>query len=132
MAIRLNDAIRSVMADAGVVGYLGTAGILSVYAGTQPATGGGATTQGKIVEIAGISWNAATNGTALIAASKTGTCGTAGTAAWARLTDSSGTTYVVDGNCGTASTSNFVIDVALIAGDSVVTLTAATIVVPGS
>jgi hypothetical protein len=132
MAIKINDALRSQIVDSGIVGGLGTSGILKVYGGTQPETGGEATTQGIIVEIGGVSWSASSNGTALIAGNKAGTAGTDGTAAWARLSDSSGTSFVVDGNCGTASTNNFVIDTAEIVTSAVVTLTAATIVQPAS
>lgn len=132
MAIKLNDGMRSMIIDSGIMGGLGTAGILKVYGGTQPTTGGEATTQGIIVEIGGISWDAATNGTSFIAAVKTGTAGTAGTATWARLSGSDGTSYIIDGNCGTAVSSDFVIDAADVAESAVVTLNAATIIQPAA
>jgi hypothetical protein len=132
MAIRINDTMRSQIVDAGIIGGLGTSGILKVYGGTQPSVGGEATTQGIIVQIDGISWSPATNGTSLITGTKTGTAGTAGTAAWARLSGTDGTSYVVDGNCGTAATSNFVIDAVAIDSTSIVSLTAATLIQPAS
>jgi hypothetical protein len=132
MAIRLNNAMRSQIVNSGIVGGFGTSGILKVYGGTQPSTGGEATTQGIIVEIGSIDWGAATNGTALITGTKTGTANTAGTATWARLSGSDGTSYIIDGNCGTASTCDFVIDAVGIASTSIVSLTAATIVQPAA
>lgn len=132
MALRLNDPLRTKIVDDGIVGYLGTSAILKVYGGTQPGTGGEATTQGIIVQIGSISWGAASNGTASISGAPSGTCGTAGTATWARLSDSSGTAYVIDGNCGTASTCDYVITAIAIDADEVVSLTAAAIVQPAS
>lgn len=139
MAIKINDALRTKMVNT-VVGYLsgtagtsGNEGMLRVYGGIQPDSGGGtAGTQAILVQIAGIAWSAGSNGTALITASKTGTAGTSGTAVWARLSGSDGTGYIVDGVCGTAVTDTFVIDNAAIAGAAVVTLSAATIIQPGS
>jgi hypothetical protein len=133
MAIRLNDAIRTGIVDSGIVGMLGTSGILKIYNTPQPPAGGEATTSNLIVTISGISWNPATNGTGLISGTKTGTAGaTAGTAAWGRLSGTDGSTYLVDGNCGTAATCDFVINAVAIAASSVVSLTAATIVQPAS
>lgn len=139
MAIRLNDPIRSKIADqisaylSGTSGTKGTAGVLKVYNGTQPGTAGGTSgTSLLIVEISPISWSNASNGTAAISTNVTGTAGTDGTATWARLSDSSGTAYIIDGNCGTSAASDFVIDIAEITATSVVTLSAATLIQPGS
>jgi hypothetical protein len=111
---------------------MGTA-VLKIYGGSQPLTGGDATTQGIIVQIGGILWNSPVSGTAGITASYAGTAnGTAGTAVWARLADTSGTSVVIDGACGTAASNEFVIDLAAIAGTSIVTLTAATLIMPAS
>jgi hypothetical protein len=147
MAIKILDSVRTQMVDAVVAclsgtsgtagtiiaGTSGSAGALRVYGGTQPGTAGGtAGTQEILVRIDGLSWGAATNGTATLTASKTGTAGTTGTATWARLSGTNGTGYIIDGVCGTAATSDFVIDAAAISADAVVTLTAATIVQPGS
>jgi len=133
MAIRLNNAIRTGIVDSGIVGMLGTSGILNIYNTPQPAAGGDATTANLIVTISGISWKPATNGTAYISGTFAGTAGaTAGTAAWGRMTGTDGSTYIIDGNCGTSSTSDFVINAVAVAGASVVSLTAATIVQPAA
>jgi hypothetical protein len=132
MAIRLNNAMRSAIVNSGIVGFLGTSGIVKVYDGVQAANGGDAATGNCLVQINAVAWNTGTNGTALITGTKTGTAGTAGTATWARLSGTDGTTYIIDGNCGTAATCDFVIDAAPIALSSVVSLTAATIVQPAA
>jgi hypothetical protein len=132
MALKLMNSVRNAIIDAGVVGYFGTA-TLKVFGGTQPGTGGYTYgTQAIIVEISGITWNAASNGTATITGTKTGTAGTSGTSTWARLSDVSGTAYIIDGACGTAATSDFIIDSGVIAEDAVITLTAATVIQPDS
>jgi hypothetical protein len=132
MAIKLNDPMRSKIIDLGVVGQLGTTGVLKVYTGTQPETGGGTSgTSVLLVTISDISWNSASNGTATITGNATGTAATSGVAAWARLTDTTGTAYIVDGNCGT-STEDFVLDATSISAEAVVTLTAATLVQPAA
>lgn len=132
MALRLNDPLRSIIAN-GITGTFGTSAILKVYGGVQPGTGGAtAGTQEIIVQISGIGWSSGSNGTAVIAGNKVGTAGTSGTALWARLSGSDGTSTIIDGVCGTAANADFVIDSASIANTAVVTLTAATIVQPAN
>lgn len=133
MALRINDPMRSKIIVSGIIGGLGTAAILKIYGGTQPLTGGGSTSEGVIVQISGIGWNTPTNGTAALSTSYLGTAlGTDGTASWARLSDTSGTGYVIDGACGTSALSDFIIDSEVISGTAVVTLSAATIVQPSA
>jgi hypothetical protein len=133
MALRINDPMRSKIIGNGILGGLGTAAILKIYGGTQPLAGGGATTAGVIVQISNVAWNTPSNGTAVLSTSCQGTAnGTDGTASWARLSDTSGTAYVIDGACGTSSLSEFIIDAEVINGTSVVTLTSADIIQPGS
>lgn len=132
MALRINDGLRSYIVDSGVVGAIGTAGVLKIYEGTQPGTAGDAATGNLIVEISGISWNAATNGTAGITATKSGTAGTDGTAGWGRLSGTDGSTYILDGDCGTATTNVFQVDSVAILEDAEVTLVSASIIQPAA
>ena len=143
MALRIADNIRSEIVDhvtmllsgtqGAPAGTAGTIGLLRIYGGTQPGTAGATSgTQGTLCMIEGIAWSSGTNGTAVITASRTGTAGSTGTAAWARLSGSDGTGYVIDGGCGTASTQQFVIDVPGITVDSIVTLSAATVIMPAA
>lgn len=132
MAIMLNAPIRNKIIDSGIVGYLGTNAVLKVYDGTQAASAGAAASGNLLVTISGISWGTAEGGTATITTSKNGTASFTGTAAWARLSDSSGTNYIVDGNAGTAASKNFIISDVVITSGNVVTLTSATFVQPAS
>jgi len=143
MALRLQDDVRTKVVDYVTVllcgtagtpaGTRGTVGYLRIFGGVQPGTGGATHgTQGTLCAISYISWLAGTTGTAVISASRTGTAGSTGTAQWARLSYSDGTSFIVDGGCGTAATQQFVIDVAGITVDSIVTLSSATIIMPAS
>lgn len=130
MALRLNNLVRSSLLNGGILGSFGTAS-LKVYDGTQPGTGGATSgTSLLLVTIGGITWNAASNGTAVLSGSKTGTAGTTGTAAWARLTDGVSTTLMIDGACGTGASNDYVIDTLVITAATVVTLTSATLIQP--
>jgi hypothetical protein len=131
MAIRINDPLRTKMVDA-VTANLGSSGVLKVYAGTQPGTGGATTSETMIVQFESLAWATGSNGTAALLSTKTGTAATNGTAAWARLASTDGSSYVIDGNCGTSAASDFVIDAANISAEAVCTLTKATIIQPGS
>ena len=131
MAIRINDALRTKMVDA-VIGNLGSAGVLKVYSGTQPGTGGDTTAETMIVQFESLAWTVGSNGTAALVSTQTGTAATNGTAAWARLASTDGSSYVIDGNCGTSAASDFVIDTANISAEAICTLTKATIIQPGS
>jgi hypothetical protein len=138
MAIRLNSTLRSYIVDSGVVAVLGSgSALLRLYTGTQPADGGGSTSGCVLlctIDTTAPAWASASNGTAALSAgSYTGTTGTSGTVEWARLSDSGGTSYVVDGNCGTAATCDYVIDSAVFStAGATVTLTAATLIMPAA
>ena len=138
MAIALNTALQNYIVTTGVIAALGNGNaILRVYNGTRPGTAGGSTAGcALLVQIgtagAGIGWNASTSGSAGITGNFTGTCGSTGTASWARLSDSGGVNYIIDGNVGTASTSDFTIDNIVVTLAGVVTLTQASIVQPGT
>lgn len=136
MAIRLGDSIRSKIVDvvtayiSGTGGTAGSQGMLRVYSGTQPGTAGG-TSGTLLVTINGLAWTSASNGTSAIIESCVGTSATSGTAGWARLSGTDGSSYIIDGACG-ETVEDFVIDFIAIADASPVTVTAATIIQPSS
>jgi hypothetical protein len=136
MALRLNDGLRNYIVDKGVIQALGAGtAALKVYTGTQPGTAGFTSgTCRLIVTISSLDWTAGTGGTGTLKVGPfTGTASTDGTAGWARLYDgTTGTAYIIDGGCGTANSNQFVIDNDIISKDAVVTLTSATIIMPGS
>jgi hypothetical protein len=149
MALRMNADMKNVIINnmivkiAGTMGTGGTA-LLTIFTGTQPAVGGGATsgTSGTILcTIIAIGWGGTTGdssttgciaGTIGLAAAVSGYTGTAvstGTAGWARIatigTSFAGTacTFCIDGDVGTAATSTFVINsVSITAGGAVTVL----------
>ena len=80
----------------------GTAGLLKIYGGTRPATGGTVTTLLAELVFSATSFPAAASGT-MSANAITGdaSANATGTATWFRVPDSSGA-FVMDGNVGTS------------------------------
>ena len=157
MALRLNADIKSYIINQGIIkqmcGTMGTGGsaTLTIYTGTQPATGGGATsgTSGTILcQIINMGWGGTTGdastigctgGTVGLAAAAAGYEGTAvatGTAGWARMVTvgtgftGSAATFCIDGEVGTASTSTFVINSVSITNLGAVTISSCPISLP--
>lgn len=104
MTIGYSLAARKAHLDTGVTAQVGSAGILTIYSGTQPATGGTATTA-LVSFTLGSPFAAASTGTLggtvsiaptlPSASTATGT----GTATWFRVTTSGGA-QVIDGTVG--------------------------------
>ena len=96
------------------------AGTLTLYDGTQPATGGTATNALVTITLPDPAFNAPSNGTMSTASSVSGTVGTSGTATWARMSDSAGT-FVADFSVGgTGSGADIELDnTSLVAGGTV-------------
>ncbi len=94
------NAARNAAVDA--VTALANSGKLRIYDGTQPAAGGAVTTQNLLWEgtFASTAFNAASNGTASLAATVSAVISTGGTASWFRVTQSNGTTILWDGSVG--------------------------------
>lgn len=129
MALRLNNALRTNLLSAGIVGGFGTAAIFRIYDGTPPVIPGDATTASLLVEIPGLSWSAGTDGTAVLTGSKTGTAGTFGTARWVRITGEDGTTLIAEGSIGEADDMfTIAADDSVIYSGELITINTATIV----
>lgn len=102
MAIAFSAAIRNARLDAITTG-VGASGLLRIYSGTRPATGGTATTL-----LAELTCNAtfapgASGGTlTLNAITEDSSADSTGTASWFRVVKSDGTTLGFDGDCGTS------------------------------
>jgi len=100
MALGLVTTLRTNRADE-IVTQIGTSGLLRIYDGTQPATGGTATT--LLAELP-LSATAATTSSGVItfnAITTDASANATGTATWFRVTTSGGTA-VVDGTVGTS------------------------------
>lgn len=139
MALRLNNALRDLIVNgsispalSGTGGTAGSSAELNIYSGVIPATPDTAPSGLLLVKISNLSWGTSTNGTAYLFAAKTGTATTAGVASFGRLTGSAGSTYVIDGDCGTSLLAAFTINATSVIAGSVVTLSAVTLVQPGS
>lgn len=148
MALKLSTDLKNYIVNQGIAkqmaGTMGTGGtcVLRIYNGTQPANADAATSGTMVCEIINIGWGGTgnagtiggTGGTVIHSSGGPGYAGTAytnGTVTWARMETfgtgftGSAATHRIDGDCGTASTCTFVINVAVIEkGGSVTLLTA--------
>ena len=101
MALAYSTALRNTMLD-GITSTVGASGLLRIYDGSRPATGGTATTL-----LAELTCNAtfaagASSGVLTLNAITSDTSANAtGAATWFRIV-TSGATFVIDGNVGTS------------------------------
>ena len=101
MALAYSTAVRNAMLDA-ITSAIGSNGLLRVYDGTRPASGGAATT--KLAELAlSVTAAAGASGGVLTFNSITqdSSADATGTATWFRVVTSGGT-FVIDGDVGTS------------------------------
>jgi hypothetical protein len=101
MALAFSTTLRNAMLDA-ITTAVGNAGLLRIYDGTRPATGGAATT--LLAELTcGTPFAAGASGGVLTLTTPTqdASANASGTATWFRITTSGGTA-VIDGNVGTS------------------------------
>ncbi len=110
MALKLNSALKSVILNGvrtELGGTSGTANVLSLYTGAQPADPDGGTSGTLLCIVAPVTWTATTSGTANLAAYGYGTATVAGTIGHGRM--GTGTSWL-NGGAGTATTCTFVLD----------------------
>jgi len=101
MALAYSTTLRNAMLDA-ITTAVGNAGLLRIYDGSRPASGGAATT--LLAELTcGTPFAAGASGGVLTLGSITqdSSANASGTATWFRITTSGGT-FVIDGNVGTS------------------------------
>lgn len=102
MALGYVTTLRNARLDE-ITAAIGTSGLLRVYSGTQPATGGAATTLLAELALSATSAPAASGGVLTFSAiSDDASANASGTPTWARLTTSGGTA-VVDMTAGVGS-----------------------------
>lgn len=103
MAAGYAVALRNAQLDA-ITTFIGNAGLLRIYDGARPATGGAATTLLATFTL-GTPFDAAAAAAGLTPNLPADTTGAAaGTATWARVVKADGTTHVADISAGTAGT----------------------------
>jgi hypothetical protein len=102
MAISYATTLRNSRMDAIKTAIdAGTAGLLRIYDGTRPATGGAATNLLAELTFNDPSFPSATGGVITASAiTQDSSANASGTATWFRVVDSTGT-FVMDGNVGT-------------------------------
>lgn len=126
MAVGMVTALRNARLDA-ITTFVGANGKLRIYAGSRPATGGTVTT--LLAELTlGATLAPAASGGVLTFNAITGdtSADTTGTATWARVLKSDGTTIAFDCSVGTSSADIILNTTSIVAG-AAVTVTSATI-----
>lgn len=105
----------------GLITYAGTGAIINIYQGTQPANANTAiTTQTLLVQlpISG-TFGTDSNGTITLSAVTNGTAVATGTAQFFRITQSNGTTVVMDGSVGLSSADMILNNTSIATGQTV-------------
>lgn len=98
MTLGFATNLRNALADA-ITTFAGGSGLLRIYAGTRPATGGTATTLLAELTMNATFAPAASGGVLTLNAITSDTAADAsGTASWFRILKSDGTTFVMDGS----------------------------------
>jgi hypothetical protein len=97
MALAYSTTLRNAMLDA-ITTAIGASGLLRVYDGTRPASGGAATTLLAQLALSATAAAAAASGVLTFnAITQDSSADATGTATWFRVTTSGGT-FVIDGN----------------------------------
>lgn len=100
MALGYSTALRNARLDA-ITTAVGASGLIKIYDGTRPATGGAATTLLATLPCSATFAPAASGGTLTLNAITSASAVATSTATWARITTSGGTA-VVDCSVGTS------------------------------
>lgn len=126
MAIGMATALRNARLDA-ITTFVGASAKLNIYNGSQPATGGTATTLLAQLTCNATFAAAAASGVLTLNAIAVQTAAAAsGTATWARLYKSDGVTFVMDMTVGTSG-ADIILDTVAIVVNAQVSVTSATI-----
>lgn len=101
MALAYSTTVRNGMLDF-ITTTIGASGLLRIYDGTRPASGGAATTKLAELALSATAAGSAASGVLTFnAISNDASADATGTATWFRVVTSGGT-FVIDGNVGTS------------------------------
>lgn len=101
MALAYSTALRNARLDA-ITTAIGTSGLVRIYDGSRPASGGTATTLLAQLALSATAAAAASAGVLTLSAiTQDSSADATGTATWFRVTTSGGT-FVIDGSVGTS------------------------------
>jgi hypothetical protein len=118
MALAYSTTLRNAMLDE-ITAAVGASGLLRIYDGTRPATGGAATTLLAELTCNATFAPAASGGTlTLNAITQDSSANATGTATWFRITTSGGTA-VIDGSVGTSGSDLNLTTTAIVSGQPV-------------
>jgi hypothetical protein len=119
MTLGINVTTRNAMLDA-ITTRAGASALLRIYDGTQPATGGTATTLLAELTCNATFAPAASSGVLTLNAITSDTSANAtGTATWFRIVQSGGSTHVLDGTVGTSGADLNLNTVSIVSGATV-------------
>jgi hypothetical protein len=119
MTVGFVTGVRNARADA-ITTFAGNSGKLRIYSGTRPATGGTATTLlAELTCNATFAPSASGGVLTLIAITQDSSADATGTATWARLFKSDGTTIVLDCSVGTSGADINLNTTSIVAGAAV-------------
>lgn len=119
MTLGINVTTRNAMLDA-ITTRAGASALLRIYDGTQPATGGTATTLLAELTCNATFAPAASSGVlTLNAITQDSSANATGTATWFRIVQSGGSTHVLDGTVGTSGADLNLNSVSIVATGSV-------------
>lgn len=127
MTMGFSTTVRNAMLDA-IITQAGASALLNIYSGTRPATGGALSGNTLLAQMTcNTTFAPASSGGVLTLNSiANATAAATGTATWARLTKSDGTTFVADFGVGTSGT-EIVMATTSITSGATVSVTSATI-----
>lgn len=118
MALAYSTTLRNARLDA-ITTAVGNAGLLRIYNGTRPASGGTATTLLAELTCGSPFAGAAANGVlTLNAITQDSSANATGTATWFRIVTSGGT-FVVDGDVGTSGSDLNLVSTSITSGQPV-------------
>lgn len=118
MAIAYSSTIRSARMDA-ITTAVGASGLLNIYDGSRPATGGTATTLLAQLTLNSTFAPGASSGVlTLNSITQDSSANATGTATWFRVTTSGGT-FCFDGNCGTSGSDLNLTTTSIVSGQPV-------------
>lgn len=118
MALAYSTTVRNAMLDA-ITSAIGASGLLRIYNGSRPASGGAATTKLAELALSATSAPGASSGVLTFNAISNDTSADAtGTATWFRVVTSGGT-FVIDGSVGTSGSDLNLNTTSIVAGGPV-------------
>lgn len=118
MALAYSTTLRNAMLDA-ITTAIGTSGLLRIYDGSRPASGGTATTLLAELALSATAAGAAASGVLTFnAITQDSSANATGTATWFRIVTSGGT-FVIDGSVGTSGSDLNLTTTSIVSGQPV-------------